>query len=390
MWDHLFAEGLRPELVDFVCVAMLLRIRWTCMFLIFLLWLALYSCFLVLEADCSGALTLLLRYPCPQPYALQSFVYDAIYLEQNPTTDRGNFIISKYSGKPPNSSKLPGHGSRRAQQWGDWNDLSEATSPVRPPSKNGAKGLETIFQDVSEGIQRRTESWGVAKAVRGAVSEARRNMQQSIPTEPPSHPRIVRPADDLRSTGTRVNELEERNRLLAKSLSSALDDLRSQTPSIDAALAKVQSVQTCLEDPLAPLPPTIHPPKPAKHDTPAVSNGANKETPKPQPTPPTQHRPVKPANIKPKQPPPSRRPQRASLADSEFSWMLGGDRNSRSSFVSSASVPPEQARHHHHQALFGGGSDLDEGPRRPRVPSTESDELAMQSLRGDKGVTPDH
>lgn len=35
MWDHLFAEGLRPELVDFVCVAMLLRIRWTCMFLIF-------------------------------------------------------------------------------------------------------------------------------------------------------------------------------------------------------------------------------------------------------------------------------------------------------------------------------------------------------------------
>lgn len=30
MWDHLFAEGLRPELVDFVCVAMLLRIRWQC------------------------------------------------------------------------------------------------------------------------------------------------------------------------------------------------------------------------------------------------------------------------------------------------------------------------------------------------------------------------
>lgn len=30
MWDHLFAEGLRPELVDFVCIAMLLRIRWQC------------------------------------------------------------------------------------------------------------------------------------------------------------------------------------------------------------------------------------------------------------------------------------------------------------------------------------------------------------------------
>ena len=27
IWDRLFAEGLRPELIDFVCVAMLLRIR---------------------------------------------------------------------------------------------------------------------------------------------------------------------------------------------------------------------------------------------------------------------------------------------------------------------------------------------------------------------------
>lgn len=30
MWDVLFSEGLRPELVEFVCVAMLLRIRWQC------------------------------------------------------------------------------------------------------------------------------------------------------------------------------------------------------------------------------------------------------------------------------------------------------------------------------------------------------------------------
>ena len=28
VWDRLFAEGLRSELVDFVCIAMLLRIRW--------------------------------------------------------------------------------------------------------------------------------------------------------------------------------------------------------------------------------------------------------------------------------------------------------------------------------------------------------------------------
>lgn len=30
MWDLLFAHGLRSELVDFTCIAMLLRIRWQC------------------------------------------------------------------------------------------------------------------------------------------------------------------------------------------------------------------------------------------------------------------------------------------------------------------------------------------------------------------------
>lgn len=30
VWDFLFADGLESELVDFVCIAMLLRIRWEC------------------------------------------------------------------------------------------------------------------------------------------------------------------------------------------------------------------------------------------------------------------------------------------------------------------------------------------------------------------------
>lgn len=28
MWDLLFAHGLRSDLVDFTCIAMMLRIRW--------------------------------------------------------------------------------------------------------------------------------------------------------------------------------------------------------------------------------------------------------------------------------------------------------------------------------------------------------------------------
>ncbi|CAG8018657.1 unnamed protein product [Penicillium nalgiovense] len=87
MWDLLSAYGLRSELVDFTCIVIMLRILPT--------------------ADYTTALTLLLRYPSPQPHTSQTFVHDTLYLEQNPTADRGSFIISKYSGRPPDAKFSP-------------------------------------------------------------------------------------------------------------------------------------------------------------------------------------------------------------------------------------------------------------------------------------------
>lgn len=360
----------------------------------------------MLEADCSSVLTTLLRYPSPQPYAPQSFVYDAIYLEQNPTTDRGNFIVAKYSGKPPDaSSRLsqagakPGLG-RRAQQLGDWKDMREGILPARSPASNSARGLETIFQDVSEGIQRRTETWGVAKVVRGAVSEARRSMQQRVQPEPlprpdghdNGHAKNASWAEEsvVADLRTRVDELEERNRLFARSLSEAMNDLRSYTSnmnvekddaaSVKRALTRVQSVQVCLEDPSAPLPEPEKRDVPREHTSSTSKTGAVKDSRTPSSA---ERQPLKNLEAKPKQPLPSRRSPRLPLADSEFSWMLGGDKNNRSSFVSSASVPPEQTRHQNqYQALFGGSEEAN--PKRSRESLTEPDGLAMRSLRGPK------
>lgn len=348
----------------------------------------------MLEADCSSVLTTLLRYPSPRPYAPQSFVYDATYLEQNPTTDRGNFIISKYSGKPPDISKRPSQAAagRRAQQLDEWKDVREGILPVKAPARNSARGLETIFQDVSEGIQRRTENWGVAKVVRGAVSEARRNMQQSIQPETfGDHARRASWAEEsvIADLRAQVDGLEERNRLLSGSLSQVTNDLRSYTSNMNAekddgapvrrALTGVQSVQTCLEDPSAPLP------EPEKRDAPKENTSSTSKTePEKLPQKPssTQTQPSRNLDVKPKQPPPSRRSPRPSLADPGFSWMLGGDKNNRSSFVSSASVPPEQTRHQNqYQALFGVSQA---SPKRSRESFTEPDGLAMRSLRGSK------
>ncbi|KAL4921033.1 rab-GTPase-TBC domain-containing protein [Aspergillus aurantiobrunneus] len=415
-WDLLFAEELRLELIDFVCVAMLLRVRWQ-----------------LLNSDSSAVLTTLLRYPSPHPHAPVSFVQDGLYLEQNPTSERGAFVISKYSGKPPELSKMsdltkrfrPG---RKFQFRSDVKDNSETSSPSRSPARNSPLSMEALFQDVSDGIQRRTEAWGVAKAVRGAVSGAKKNMQ-SIQSEQAS--RLTKPGDSAinRARGrtsypeseattqlkAELESLRERNRSFAKTLGEAVDSIRSQmaenktfdadtAKSVRQALTKVESVQTGLEMPgpasditrSSEANDAINRAKRpnnmtdaggrytmTENDTPSrsstefsVSNTLNSKS--PVETGSGQrgvlsHRPVNNAR-------PLRQAVRPSLANSEFSWMLGGDRH-LSSFVSPASVPPEQTRQGEartrQSSLFSNGDAEQE-------PNAEPDGLAMKSLRGAK------
>ncbi|KAJ5808704.1 hypothetical protein N7474_009973 [Penicillium riverlandense] len=424
MWDLLFAHGLRSDLVDFTCIAMLLRIRWQ-----------------LLEADYSGALSLLLRYPSPQPQTPQSFVHDALYLEQNPTAEGGCAIIAKYSGRAPESSKrrgqMTGRPSRKALFWDEFTNSNENTSPTRSPARNSPKSLEALFQDVSKGIQQRTESWGVAKAVRGAVTEARRNMQ-TMHYEPGLryHPRkpdgFVPPRTQPATLEweMKLQRLEERNKTLAGNLQDALNNLHTQLDgvkeldpgnkdAISQALNQAELVQSCLADSSLPLdsvqrlPEIERTPQPTPDpspDTPAEeptsktqaedpqdkSDTANTDTPVPSAESGTK-KPVSAAatqltnddnNQEGVRATPPRPTVRPSLADSGFSWMLGGSSSGRnlSGFVSSVSVPPEQARHQDSTSsrgkaspLFGQAGDEDQS-------AAEHDELlAMSSLRGSRG-----
>ncbi|PYH40949.1 GTPase-activating protein GYP6 [Aspergillus saccharolyticus JOP 1030-1] len=422
IWDLLFAEGLRAELIDYVCVAMLLRIRWQ-----------------LLSADSSSALSILLRYPSPEPHSPVTFVYDGIYLEQNPTPERGLFIISKYSGRPPDLSRGLGQPSvkpskgkfrlRRASR-----DLSEVSSPSRSPARNSPKSLEALFQDVSEGIQRRTEAWGVAKAVRGAVSEAKRNMQ-SVQSEHYArgaryenqtqglNPPWDRSSEDTTKLKAKVEQLEGRNKELAKMLDHALKDIRihmnkaekvddGDMDALKQALDRVQSIQSCLEDHSMPLSGADQSPSENSHadsETPPEASGATSDSAKiandgaertstfTHQTSTTAGSPRSPIGMGNKgdrsaatspqfpTPMPLRHAPRPSLADSEFSWMLGGKQH-LSSFVSPASVLPEQTRHGEGRprvkpaSLFGNGDE----EHNKSIPELESDGLALRSLRGPK------
>lgn len=385
----------------------------------------------VLKADYSGALSLLLRYPSPEPYSPQTFVHDALYLEQNPTAETGSFLISKYSGREPESAKRYSRSNmqpaRKAYLWDEFRKRSENISPVASPARGSPKSLEALFQDVSQGIQRRTESWGVAKAVRGAVTEARKNMQTMHYEPGPSRPRlpsVARPstAPELEFE-KRISLLEKRNQALANALGDALKDLRLQlanTQSVEStstgmeqALARAELVQICLEDPSRSLP-VVSPPRDLAADgepvetitpptIPIANTPSNAEEPvQPNPSDAPRHstdaagcrqsvstgigqakeKEDTPADSDRDGPRPLVRP---SLADAGFSWMLEGSRNHLSSFVSSASVPPEQIRHQ--DSPRTKGSPLFGGSGEEKKPGTiaEYDELALRSLRGSGG-----
>ena len=370
---------------------------------------------------------MLLRYPSPHPHGPQSFVHDAISLRQSLTSETGGSIISKYSGKAPAFSKLlrkpslrPTH--TRDTLWSDFKGSSEDSSPARSPARTNTRSLEGLFQDVTEGIQRRTETWGVAKAVRGAVSDARRNMHtmqwearpratrsEGAPSSAPRDGLLTQESNtaDLKS---KIDALEERNKVLAKMLSQALGDMRSHmakdegldpstSGAMKQALTRVESVQICLENASIPLDSTDVPSTVAddrnrarltdKRTTGEVARKEPAEQKKPSPV--TTDVPARPSTKS--EPPdqtstssdresttsmPLRTTVRPSLAESEFSWMLGGDRNP-SGFASSASEPPEQARNGskaRSNTLFGNGKDEEQ-----RRGSVDSD-VAMNSLRG--------
>ncbi|KAL1971089.1 hypothetical protein VTN77DRAFT_40 [Rasamsonia byssochlamydoides] len=405
IWDLLFADGLRLDLIDFICVAMLLRIRWQ-----------------LLEADYSSALTLLLRYPSPHPHGPQTLVQDGLYLEQNLSPARGAFIISKYSGRPPELVKVPLHHAkslpgRKDRPRSYSRNLSEDSSPGRSPARSSHRSLEALFQDVSEGLQRRTEAWGVAKAVRGAVTEARRNMVYSDSGSPAtSRPRYSSPRfgspkpgpvkiSDPVDLAKKATLLEKRDRRLAEMLKDALAELRllkesagdldsKANEALNRAYEKVQFVQTSLDSPSTSMQAESTKDTESTDDqvlqqgeAPFADSRTAKMTAAPLPM--AEDRTTREYGVAVTSKPPTVAPvphrpaARPSLAESEFSWMLG-DNTSRSSFISSASLPPDQSRHgdvrSKQSPLFGDGRD--EGRKRS---TGEDDGLALNSLCGGSG-----
>ncbi|KAL1392573.1 rab-GTPase-TBC domain-containing protein [Phyllosticta capitalensis] len=254
MWDLIFAIDPTLEIMDHVCIAMLLRIRWT-----------------LLESDDNMVIATLLRYPAPDPeHTPRTFVQDAMVLKQKLNVQTASGLIFKYSGRLPTPPDRPD-----TPQYDRLSTPDRAKSPLRqmfrPMSPSG--GIEAILQGAARDLHRTGERWGFNKAVRDAVGDFRKNLQEFQPgRNSPNFKSMIRgdynaPADsDVLLQ--KVTALEQRNKQLAKMLEAAvanlwtcqkeaMDGKGSEKQAVDAlgmAIARVQVMQVYLEDSSIPLP----------------------------------------------------------------------------------------------------------------------------------------
>ncbi|KIW25154.1 hypothetical protein, variant [Cladophialophora immunda] len=360
VWDVLFAENLRSDIVDLTCVAMLLRSRWS-----------------LIEADYTAAITALTHYTLPNSTEdPRSLVRDAVFLDKNRDSEAGAIVIQRYSGRWPKRTEAPSRRSSPAIR--PTAPAQHRQSPSASPGRFASpqRQLEGLFREVTGNLHRRTEGWDVSKAVRSAVGEVRRNMNHyqsshprhsSLDTPPLVSPEPRRSEGEAGDPSQNLNQklemLQERNVVLGQMLNDALESLRAikltapegageAEHDLNICLAKIQFVSVYLSNPDIPIP-KEQKVRDTKNSTKTTNPSAHKSgeavqgeqdreddtKPESRTTEPTQDPMVGKAGGGVT----NKAVSRPSLMDSSFSFMLGENRH-RSSFVSSVADLPEHRR----------------------------------------------
>ncbi|KAL8833921.1 MAG: hypothetical protein Q9170_004025 [Blastenia crenularia] len=395
VWDVLFAEDPKLDVIDLVCVSMLLRIRHQ-----------------------------------PFPNGPHTFVDDALYLRRNIAHAGGSHIIDKYSeqaaGTEKGSKVRKSRSAKRVKQLRK-PEGNKSQSPSLSTSRflQEEGGIDTIIQEAAKGVYSRSEKWGVNKALRSAVESLQSGTNYSQRqldgsrwslgegAHVPSVPKLT--AD--------IKSLEERSKGLAKLLENALGELWEQqrqhsnekeesfANALSLAIAKIQFVQVYLENPTMPF--TVENPEsatgPAKEHGNLASGDTSTHLPSLDERPPQKIASQEstrlqidpdealeehgaPTNSAPEikvskvrqQNLPFHHP-RPSLAQSSFSWMLGEDQR-KSSFVSPSPFPSERrAAREKADFLFGEGKANTEGKAHKAKSKEESEDEEVINLGTLKG-----
>lgn len=286
LWDTLFSVDPTFQLIDLVCTAMLVRIRWERTYLVHADRLTMVlTCTAVLEADYSVALQLLLKYPPPEAHhGPHTFIDDAVYLRDHLDTKGGSVLILKYTGRQPNptptvvDSTPPSSPKQSANNMGLNMPLSPGRFQSRFMQQQG--GVEALFQGAAKGILERSEKLGVNQAVRDALVEIRRNVHEAKSSMKAGRDLFAEAGPN--STAMRaVAAMDRRNKQLASMLDETVTSLRTLARSdklnedkehveaLEIAAARIQFVKVYLEDSTMALPDDEQPKSPSVLNSPA-------------------------------------------------------------------------------------------------------------------------
>lgn len=231
----------------------------------------------MLEADYSVCLQLLLKYPTPSPpHGPHTFVDDALYLRDHLDPSGATSLLMKYTGKVPSSAlaeptpHLQAHATPNTRTPSSLRGRA-ASSRVSLPTRLSQHpgGVEALLQVAAKNVIQRGEKLGINQAVREAMGEIRRNVQnlqdnRSQPSGVATDPITPGPSH-VESSRKAALAMEKRNRLLAAMLeeglsglkeitADGLDDKAKSLEMIEIAADKVQLVKAYLEDPSVEVP----------------------------------------------------------------------------------------------------------------------------------------
>ncbi|PHH56169.1 TBC1 domain family member 5 [Ceratocystis fimbriata CBS 114723] len=241
-WDILFAIDPNLELVDLICVAMMLRIRWE-----------------LLGADYTGCLQLLLKYPAPKgKTGPHTFIEDAFSLRLHLNPSRGAAIIQKYSMKPPElreamKVKSPSQGTDLAGLSLSNHGL-QIPYPLTSPSRfiNSTGGMEALLQGAARGVMEKGEKLGINQAVRDAMGELKKNVQQLQEAAKPTN--IEAQMLSLQAKNVRLaRSIEEIVDSLTQLSKSGFADRESSIEMVELLTDRLHRVSLSLADPGAQL-----------------------------------------------------------------------------------------------------------------------------------------
>ncbi|KAK3401238.1 RabGAP/TBC [Sordaria brevicollis] len=297
LWDTIFALDPNLDLIDLICVAMLLRIRWT-----------------LLASDYAMALQLLLRYPVPpDSQGPHTFVDDALYLRDHPNSAGGATIIFKHTGKhplsslpsaPPSVIASPGPDSQLKPpasplKHSGFGSLRQRTLGARSPlsSLQQPGGVEALLSGAAKNMIERGEKLGINQAVRDAMGEIKKGIQEarSSGSRTPAgrSPNPLTQGQVYHPPQHTVASMQRRNRQLAAMLDESItslkelagsglggeteDEKEKHVETVQMAAAKIQFVKACLEDSSLILPDLEEPTTPAPAPAPAPAPERERE-----------------------------------------------------------------------------------------------------------------